>query len=379
MKLIKNFKLIIIIIFFLISLISILKSFHDAQNLSFDFHFSPAKLVAEGINHYQYILDGKRDFGPNDKIMYAQNGNYAQGLFIILIPFTFLEWDNAKILWSIINIFISIFIPFLLSKKFNLNNFQNFVICSIFLTSTIFRIHIGYGQQTLIMFLFLVLPFVKLNSLNIILSGIAYFKYNIGYGLFLYFLSLRNFKNIFLSSIPLIIAWILYCLITKTNIFVNVFEPLRVILYWNSQQNHFPSTIFSILKYLEINSLILLILPIIICFILINHIKLIKDDLKKLSIICLSILSFAPHQLHDYVLLVPLLIYSFKNLQLITSKINILFIFYFFYFLRIISYIYGTQPWELPYGIFGYFNNLLTITVLIINIFFNQKLTSKKI
>ena len=98
-----------------------------------------------------------------------------------------------KFYWSIINIFISIFIPFLLSKKFNLNNFQNFVICSIFLTSTIFRIHIGYGQQTLIMFLFLVLPFVKLNSLNIILSGIAYFKYNIGYGTFSLFFIIKKF------------------------------------------------------------------------------------------------------------------------------------------------------------------------------------------
>ena len=36
--------------------------------------------------------------------------------------------------------------------------------------------------------------------------------------------------------------------------------------------------------------------------------------------------------------------------------------------LRIISFIYGTQPWEFPYGLFGYFNNFLTISILCINL-----------
>ena len=78
MKLIYRYKLIIITILTLISFISITKSFLDAQNLSFDFHFSPTKLVADGVNHYQYILDGKHDHGPDDKLMYDQNGNYAR-------------------------------------------------------------------------------------------------------------------------------------------------------------------------------------------------------------------------------------------------------------------------------------------------------------
>ena len=69
MKLIYKYKLIIILILGLISSISTTKAFLDAQNISFDFHFSPAKLVAEGINHYQYILDGNHDHGPNDNML----------------------------------------------------------------------------------------------------------------------------------------------------------------------------------------------------------------------------------------------------------------------------------------------------------------------
>ena len=56
-------KLRIYILCFLsiIVLISVGRAFQQSQEISFDFHFSPAKLVSEGINHYEYILDGKHD------------------------------------------------------------------------------------------------------------------------------------------------------------------------------------------------------------------------------------------------------------------------------------------------------------------------------
>ena len=370
MKLIYKYKLIIILILGLISSISITKAFLDAQNISFDFHFSPTKLVAEGINPYQYILDGKHDYGPDDRLMYDQNGNYAQGLFIILIPFTWLGWEDAKLVWSIINIALALIIPLVLCKKFKLDNFKTFLVLSIFLSSTIFRIHIGYGQQTLILLIFLILPFLKKNFFNIALSGIAYFKYNIGYGLFLYFLSLKNFRYIVLSSLPLIFGWLSFCYITNTNLLANILEPLRVIMYWNSEVGHFPVTIFNFIDYLKLNSLISLVIPILVNFYFILKIKNIEDDLKKLSLLCLSILCFTPHQLHDYVLLIPLLVYSLKHFQYLISLINLILIFYFFYFLRFLSLIFDFQPWHFPYGYLGYMNNLILISIFAINIFF---------
>ena len=369
MKLIYKYKLIIILILGLISSISTTKAFLDAQNLSFDFHFSPTKLVAEGINHYQYILDGKHDHGPDDKLMYDQNGNYAQGLFIILIPFTWLGWEDAKLVWSIINIALALIIPLVLCKKFKLDNFKTFLVLSIFLSSTIFRIHIGYGQHTLILLIFLILPFLNKKFFSIALSGIVYFKYNIGYGLFLYFLSLKRFKYIFLSSFPLIFGWLSYCYITNTNLLTNILEPLRVIMYWNSEANHFPVTVFNLINYLKINSLITLAIPILVNFYFILKIKNIEDDLKKLSLLCLSILCFTPHQLHDYVLLIPLLVYSLKHYQYLISLINLILIFYFFYFLRLLSFIFNFQPWDFPYGYLGYMNNLILISIFILNVF----------
>ena len=371
-------RIYLIILLSLIVLISVGRAFQQAQFISFDFHFSPAKLVAEGINHYEYILDGKHDDGPNDKIMYDQNGVYAQGLFVLFIPLTLLDWDTSKLIWSLLNIVISFLIPFLICKKFKLSKAQTFIAIALFLTSTIFRIHIGYGQQTLFTFLFFLLPFLYKSKISTVLSGISYFKFNIGYVLFLYFLSLKKTTTIILSSIPCVIGWLSYCFITDTDLLKNLFQPIKLLLYWDTGQA-FPVTIFSLLK--KINNfppLIALIIPLLINFLIIFRIRLMRDELFKISIICLTALGFMPHQLHDYVLLIPLMIFSIKNFDLLISKINLLFVFYFFYFLRIVSFIYGTQPWEFPYGYFGYFNNFLTIIIICANLYFCEILNKRR-
>ena len=77
-------------------------------------------------------------------------------------------------------------------------------------------------------------------------------------------------------------------------------------------------------------AILALIIPLILNLFVILKIKNLNDDLHKLSILCLSALAFMPHQIHDYVLLVPLLIFSVKNFNNNISKINIIFIFYFF-------------------------------------------------
>ena len=378
---IKNRKIKIFFFIFasLVGLISVLKGFYDSTFISFDFHYSPTKLVAEGINHYQYILDGKHDHSIDDKLQYAQNGNYAHGLFVLLIPLTWLDWESSKIVWALINILISFLIPILICKKFNLSNYETLFVLIFFLSSTIFRIHIGYGQQTLLTYFFFILPFIFKSNLTTILSGISFFKFNIGYALFLYFLSMRDIKKITLSLTPALIGWLSYSYLTDTILIKSLLDPFKVILYWNSDSDHFPVTIFSLLKSINMPRIIIIIVPIIISFFIILRLKKIKDELLKLSLISLSALCFLPHQLHDYVLLVPLLIFSVKNYSDLISKINLLFIFYFFYFLRIISFFFDTQPWEFPYGYFGYLNNFITIIVLITNLYFIKILYKKSL
>ena len=286
-----------------------------------------------------FVLEGKNDGGPQDKLLHAQHGIYGHGIFVLLIPFTWLSWDSAKLLWAFFNIFFTFLILFLLLRKFDLSKDVIILSACLLLMSTPFRVNIGYGQQTLFTFLFFILPFLFKNKFSIFLSGLSYFKYNIGYVLFLYFVSLKNIKKILISIIPCIAGWLSYSFITDSELLQNLFEPILTLQYFLSQENKLPVTIFSLLEYVGIHSSLKLTLPLLLSFFVICKLKFIKDDLYKLSII--------------------------------------LIIFYFFFFLRVLSYFFGFQPWDFPYGYFGYINNLLIILILFINVnYFKNKISN---
>jgi len=364
----KKIKILFFIILIILASVSVIHSIKQSYKFSFDFHYSPAKLVSEGINHYQYVLNEKYGKGISDKILYSQDGLYGHGLFIILIPFTWLEWDSAKKLWAFLNIFFCICILFILKKKFKISKDVFILSSCIFLMSTPLRINIGYGQQTLITFLFFLLPFIFQNKISLLLGGLSYFKYNIGYVLFFYIVNLKSVNKVLISLIPCLIGWLIYSYLTNTPIIQSLFDPFLLLSYFFSLKNHLPVTIFSLLKDIGFNNYILFFLPLAMSFWVIYKINEVKNELLKLSIICLVSLSFASHQLHDYILLLPLLIFSLININFLISKINLLVILYFFFFLRILSFFFGFQPWDFPYGNFGYLNNSLIILTLFLNI-----------
>jgi hypothetical protein len=321
-------------------------------------------------------LDGKHDRSNSDKIMEHQNGEYAHGLYVLFLPFTYLSWDNAKILWAYINIFLSIILPILLGKKFNLTKIAIFICTSIYLLSTIFRINIGWGQQTTFIFIFFILPFLYKNNFSVILSGISYFKYNIGYALFLYLLSSKKINLILFSLIPAILGWIFYSIISGTNLADSLFQPLLVAKYLNLSIS-FP-IFFSYLSKLNFGYFFIYGLSILVNFFLIYKFSKFKDELLKLSMICLSILIFLPHSIQDYLLLIPLLLYSVKNFKFIIAKINLFAVFYFFFFLRIISYFFSVKPWEYTRTEFwGYLNIFILFFLLITNLLHYKNLFFK--
>ena len=372
----KKIKLIFFFVLFSLALISVIHSFNESQKYSYDFHYYPTKLVSEGINHYQYVLDGKHDRGPADRMLYSQDGIYGHGLFIALLPLTLLDWDTAKTVWAFLNILFCFFILFFLRKKFRLRKNIFIVSACLFLMSTPLRINIGYGQQTLFTFLFFLLPFVFRGKISMILSGLSYFKYNIGYVLFIYIFFQKNINKVLISLIPCILGWLSYAYITNTSALKNLFEPFLVLGHFFSITNHLPVTIFSLLKEIGFNNYLVMTIPLILSFLVIYKLKEVKNDLFKLSIVCLVSLSFTAHQLHDYILLLPLLIFSLINFNLLVSKINLIVIFYFFFFLRIISLFFNFMPWDFPYGYFGYLNNSLIILILFLN-FKNLKIKFK--
>ncbi len=350
---------------------------------SLDFQWSPSKLVANGINHYQYMLDGNRE-----KIIGSQFGEYLHGTYILYYPLTLLTWYHAKIVWLIVNIFLVILIPYLICKKFLFDTYKTVLIIFFFAACNVTKVNLIIGQYSLFVMFFLCLPYLYKSNLTLILSGVSYFKYSIGYVLFFNFLVTKNIKKIIFPFTPVLIGIIIYSFLTNTNIFITLFQPIELAIQ-SQLTNHqgqaiMPKNIFlfSIFEYLNLSnfkhkSLLFIAISILINFFIIIKIQKIKDDLLNLSCLCLSCLIFFPHYPHDYILILPLLIHSIKNFKFFYSKINFLLSVYFLNFFRIIE-IYVPQIFKniffLNEFFINYINILLLLLILIMNIIKYEKL-----
>lgn len=353
----KNKFLIFLI---LISAISFLDTIGNGLINGCDFQWQPAKLFWGGINHYEKFLNqGNYDF-------LCQGGQYAHGLHVILFPYTLFEWEIARSMWVFTNVIFAISIPLMLCRKFNISKYKSIIILLIFMTCYPTRMTINYGQQSLFVLFFLILPFIQKSNLFSFLSGLSIFKYSTGYVIFLYFLIKKEYKNFFIATLPYIFGWIVYFTYTKSDPIVNFFEPLKWILQTGyardgdiySILNHY---FFSNLDYFYRFFLALFMFSLNIFFII--KVKKIENDLLLMSLICLCPLIFFPHSNYDYVLLFPLLVYSFSNFNLLINKINFYFVIYYFYVNRLIKHLldidYIYQPLMLILTIVIYFSNII--------------------
>ena len=339
----KN-KKILLYFFILFSILSLIKNCIQALNWSADFQWFPSTLLLQGINHYQYFLDGGKPF-------LSQEGEYTHGLYVMLLPFASLDWELAKFFWMITNVVFVLAIPYMICKKFDLSKNLTIIIMCIFATCSPTRNVINYGQQSLLIMFFFILPFLYENKKSYLLSGISFFKYNVGFILPIYYLINKRFKYLFLSAIPSLVAWIIYFNMTNSEPITNLFEPLKLVF---SKNYSWGGDVYSIAKSLEIfkqgfyflnaktfSSLGPLVISITICFFILIKISKINDKLLQLSLICLTTLVLAPHANYDYIFLLPLLIYSLKNFK--NNKFNFYLIIFYFYLNKIFKHQLGFE------------------------------------
>jgi len=354
---------------------------------SLDFVWEASKCTFEGINFYASYLS-KDDECP--KIM-NDGAGYAQGFYIILYPFTLVDWNTAKILWFLLNIILIVFTIIILCKKFKLSFIETFLILFIVMYSIIARVNFIMGQHTIFTLFFLTLPFVYKSKFSSILSGISYFKYNIGYGLFILFLVSKEYKNFFLSLLPAILGIFIFCLITNTNIIDNIIQPIQLTIF-NAKYHGATLTnifLFSFFKDFSlfneyINYLFIALFTLAFNIFFIFKISKNNNNLFKLSSLCLLALISTPHWGHDYILLTPLLIYSIKyyKFNLILMRTNILVCVYFLYLYSGIQlylnnfFSYLNFRVDILPILYPYLDLLILIMIFVINIFNNKKLVS---
>ena len=353
---------------------------------SADFNWQPTKCVFEGINHYSSYLnkDGRC------LIIFSQLGEYAQGLYILLYPFSLLDWDTAKVTWLITNIFLLFFTIYFLGKKFQLNLIEILFLIFVVFYSIVTRVNLIMGQHTILILTFLSLPFIWKNKITYLLSGISYFKYNIGYGLFLLYITSKKYRYVLLSLIPGILGWIIYSLLTDTNLIENLFQPFRLALFNATDGNVVNNLfLFSFIKEIsfleEYNYFIIIIFTFLLNIIFVLKINKISDDLLKLSLLCLLILISTPHWAHDNILFIPFLIYSLKNYNLNKNlfRLNLFFGIYFLhlfkgiqkYNAKLLQFLdFNDNIVENSYLLLSYLNLIILLFLIIINLKFHKKI-----
>ena len=179
------------------------------------------------------------------------------------------------------------------------------------------------------------------KNINLIASGISYVKYSTGYVLFLNLLVEKKFKKLLLTSLTTIFGWIFYSYYTNSTFLDSFFEPLKMNFQDNYTRTGDLYSILNIYFFLE-NSITNKILQLgIVLFgniYFLYQIKNIENKLAKLSVICFLPLIFMPHSNYDYVLMLPLLIYTIKNYKFKISKYGLYLTIYYFYFHRLIRH-----------------------------------------
>ena len=351
MKFLNQSKKNILLYFFIIfSIASLIKNCLQALNWSSDFQWFPSTLLLKGINHYDYFLKGGQPF-------LSQEGEYTHGLYILLLPFASLEWELAKFFWMITNAFFVLAIPFLICKKFEVSKNLTIIIMCIFATCSPTRTVINYGQQSLLIMFFFILPFLYNNKKSFFFSGVSFFKYNIGFILPIYFLVTKKFKYLLISIIPSLIAWIVYFNMTGSEPISNLFEPLKLVISKNyswggdiysfTKSSNIFNKDFLYLNAKQFNTFASIVISFSLCFLIIFKITKIKDKLLQLSLVCLSTLVLAPHANYDYIFLLPLLVYSLKNFK--HNKFNFYLIIFYFYLNKIFKHQLGFETGGINY------------------------------
>ena len=336
LKFIKKNQKIFLYFLVIISIFSFINTVSKGLVNGCDFQWQPAVLFWEGVNHYQkFIINGKGDF-------LCKNGEYAHLLHVLYYPFILFKWETARMLWLGVNIIFIFLIPILICKSFKLSKYKTILLLLIFITCYPSRMTLNYGQQSLFVMFFMMLPFIFFNKVSSIFSGLSYVKYSTGYIVFLNFLASKQYKYFIFASIPYFVGWLIYFLVTSSDPLINFFEPIQLSLKKGYIRD---ADIFSLINiyFVPAKELYFKLSTLLIIFI-INFIMLIKinknnDIFFKMSLVFICPLIFFPHSNYDYVLLFPILCYSFLNTEYLVNKINICFVLYFFYFNRIFKHL----------------------------------------
>lgn len=181
-------------------------------------------------------------------------------------------------------------------------------------------------------------------------------------------------KGFIISFLVCAIGWILFSIYLNQNILDTLFQPLY------SGFKGFDNTlargdIYTIINFFYASDnfpYLIISLLFLISFLIAQEIAKEKDLLLSLSLMSVANLFIFGHLIYDYVLLLPLLVYSFKNFSNKISKLSLIIIFYFWFGIRLVEYV-RMYLYNLDVIVPTKFDVILNFLLLLILYFINSK------
>jgi hypothetical protein len=333
-------KKILFLVLLIFSIISLVKGIENALsgNGSQDFQWSPTVLFLDKINPYEYFLNGNTE----NRIILMQLPVYSHLTYILFIPFAFFDWFTAKLLWCLVNISASIFCIFFLSNRSDIDIYGKFILLFLFLSSTPFRNTLGNGQHSILVLLFFSLLLTEKKK-NFFFIGISYFKYSFMPLMAVFLFFKYGIRKVIISFFSHILGWIFFSFYLKENIIYTLIQPLIVAHNNGFAFNLATGDIFTVINFLSSSKIFSYFVVLCIIFILSNVISKKKNLFQILSLLSVGSLLVLPHLIYDYVLLLPALIFFWKNNKNLVSNIGMLIILYFWLGLRLLAIFFDTN------------------------------------
>ncbi len=296
--------------------LSVLIGLWRANSYSQDFQWSPARILLEGDNPYRVFLDGN----PEGRLLLAQHPNYAQLMFVLLLPLAALPFATAKISWGLINIMLAVGSGVLTGKYLRLSGRQIVVLTLLLLGSTPFRNCLGNGQHSLLIYFSFIAGLWLLQRQRLwvrrwfgpMALGLTYMKYSFAPSLAVGLLLRRGWRPLLLSFVPVLAGALAMALaLREPSLPAFLVQPLAV-------TDHGTTTgAFDLLALLRqqlgVEPNVLRISQAV-CLLLAGAAPLLARQLDEQRFWCFTAvasLTFVTHLLYDYVFLLLPLAYAF--------------------------------------------------------------------
>lgn len=219
----KGVRIAIVVVLSIMALVSVVQGSRNAVKFSQDFQWDAAKAFSMKIDPYDESLNPSgalnlgslKDFYDRFESINApqkMEANQFPSLLILLLPYTFMTPDAARIAWLISNLIFTAGVIVLLRATFlkSIPDYEFSVLMLLMLSGTPFRNQIGVGQHTLFSLCFFLLAVwfldKKWGSIPSALAlTVSYFKYTLTAPLALYFIYKRKWKE-FTASVLIHVA-----------------------------------------------------------------------------------------------------------------------------------------------------------------------------